>query len=243
MKIIEKKCPNCGAGLEFDNNAKSCKCEYCKRSFVIEREANDRDFYSPNNYILEQKSFNVVSLIIVFTSIFIMGVIIIASMHFSNSKNNSYLFNSEPEDVMYTKVNELSDFDLEQIDSQSYWVIEKKNQGLHDYHLDMNVKREKLYVACDKKNMKNMIIGVYKARYYILGNSENIYEIYVPVIYENVFKKDSSISFQLDKGYVKASEYYFNLEHSEFAYGYKEIETIEKEVISPLKEKYKLSEK
>ena len=38
MKLIEKKCPNCGASLEFDETAKSCKCEYCHRAFEIERD-------------------------------------------------------------------------------------------------------------------------------------------------------------------------------------------------------------
>ena len=41
MRLVEKKCPNCGADLEFDENAKSCKCNYCKRSFEIERDLND----------------------------------------------------------------------------------------------------------------------------------------------------------------------------------------------------------
>ena len=38
MKLIEKKCPNCGGSLEFSETAKSCKCEYCHRAFEIERD-------------------------------------------------------------------------------------------------------------------------------------------------------------------------------------------------------------
>ncbi len=38
MKLIEKKCPNCGASLEFGDNDKSCKCTYCHRAFEIERD-------------------------------------------------------------------------------------------------------------------------------------------------------------------------------------------------------------
>ena len=40
MRIIEKKCPNCGAALEFNETDKSCKCNYCKRSFEIERDSD-----------------------------------------------------------------------------------------------------------------------------------------------------------------------------------------------------------
>ena len=37
MELIEKKCPNCGASLEFGDNDKSCTCNYCHRSFIIEK--------------------------------------------------------------------------------------------------------------------------------------------------------------------------------------------------------------
>ena len=42
MKLIEKKCPNCGASLSFDENDKVTKCDYCKREFEIERDAQDQ---------------------------------------------------------------------------------------------------------------------------------------------------------------------------------------------------------
>ena len=46
MRLIEKKCPNCGANLEFDENDKSCKCQYCKRSFEIERDTDNLDKFN-----------------------------------------------------------------------------------------------------------------------------------------------------------------------------------------------------
>lgn len=38
MKFVEKKCPNCGAGLKFDDNATSVICEYCNKSYYIQRD-------------------------------------------------------------------------------------------------------------------------------------------------------------------------------------------------------------
>jgi hypothetical protein len=38
MKFVEKKCPNCGAGLKFDDNATSVVCEYCNQTFYIQRD-------------------------------------------------------------------------------------------------------------------------------------------------------------------------------------------------------------
>ena len=44
MKIIEKKCPNCHANLEFKVGERDVKCASCRRSFAIEY---DRDFTDP----------------------------------------------------------------------------------------------------------------------------------------------------------------------------------------------------
>ena len=44
MKIIEKKCPNCRANLEFKVGERDVKCASCRRSFAIEY---DRDFTDP----------------------------------------------------------------------------------------------------------------------------------------------------------------------------------------------------
>ena len=54
MRLIEKKCPNCGANIEFEDDAKSCKCEYCKRSFEIERDNADKNSDDPKNYKLSE---------------------------------------------------------------------------------------------------------------------------------------------------------------------------------------------
>ena len=43
MDLIERKCPNCGAGLEFNESDKSCTCQYCKRTFEIKRDLTDAD--------------------------------------------------------------------------------------------------------------------------------------------------------------------------------------------------------
>ncbi len=40
MKIIEKKCPGCGAALKFGQNDTSVTCEYCGKSLHIQRDEN-----------------------------------------------------------------------------------------------------------------------------------------------------------------------------------------------------------
>ena len=239
MRIIEKKCPNCGAGLEFDNNAKSCKCEYCKKSYAIEMESKDRDFYSPDNFNLMEKKSSTIFLIVfavIFTIVF-AGIFMIGSNMMHSNYNDD-----EWEDV-FTKVSDFSNSNLESFDTESYWIIYNNDKGLVDYHLDMKIKREKMYVAYNKKKDSNIVVVVYKTKYAKLLDKENIYNLYVPIIFENLAMVDSPIELQLKNGYVKAPEYYFNLEHSEYSYGYQDMETLEKEVIEPLKKEYKIDSK
>ena len=50
MKFIEKKCPNCNAKLEFKSTDTEVTCEYCRSSFVIEKEGNiNKDFSDLTN--------------------------------------------------------------------------------------------------------------------------------------------------------------------------------------------------
>ena len=43
MKLIEKKCPNCGANINFNSNDKEVKCSYCDTVFTIERDVTNID--------------------------------------------------------------------------------------------------------------------------------------------------------------------------------------------------------
>ena len=38
MKLIEKRCPNCGAGLSFNESDKNIHCEYCNMNYEIKRD-------------------------------------------------------------------------------------------------------------------------------------------------------------------------------------------------------------
>ena len=57
MKLVEKKCPNCGAKLSFNKNDKEVVCKYCDKSYEIERETNINDFiedgFDPREFVLK----------------------------------------------------------------------------------------------------------------------------------------------------------------------------------------------
>ena len=56
MKLIEKKCPNCGAKLSFESTDKEVTCKYCDQSYEIEREINLKDIlgdeFDPREFAL-----------------------------------------------------------------------------------------------------------------------------------------------------------------------------------------------
>ena len=64
MKLVEKKCPNCGGGLSFGPEDKETKCEYCGKSFVIEREdqgsAKSEDLFNADLYKISEEAQNAI---------------------------------------------------------------------------------------------------------------------------------------------------------------------------------------
>ena len=89
MKLVEKKCPNCGASLSFDSDDKEVICKYCNNSFEIERDLKDlidtekiakiaNDMLDPEIFSLHKKAMKSFSsiFIIAWAIIFIVGLVI-----------------------------------------------------------------------------------------------------------------------------------------------------------------------
>jgi len=88
MKLIEKKCPNCGASLSFDSTDKEVTCKYCNVSFEIEREISDyidtekigklaNDILNPETFNLHRKMVNNFSKIFIFVWAFIFIIALV----------------------------------------------------------------------------------------------------------------------------------------------------------------------
>ena len=261
MKLIEKKCPNCGAGLSFNDNDKSCKCDYCKRAFEIERDntidssASINDQYQLSElkgplkivglYMAGTYIVGAIITIIVFILVGVVGYNIYkqASKQLSDSDNNS-IIDKKSNTKYITSINELENDDYENIDFDSQTEIINHGEGVsnseHSYTRDGDPKREKIYVAYKKDG--NVIIAIYKAIYKDFFHQENSYTVYVPIIYENI-KKDEFGSYEWENPQVKAPEYYFDSEHKSYTYGYKSIDDAYNEVVKPLEKDYKITKK
>ncbi|MBQ6497605.1 MAG: hypothetical protein IJI58_02690 [Bacilli bacterium] len=241
MKLIEKKCPNCGGSLEFSETAKSCKCEYCHRAFEIERDekVDVSDLAEQFNLSELKAPLKAVSTMfigsrIVFAIIFIFVIamfIFIGSQIYTDVNGGSY----------YSDVEQFDNDDYGDFDHKAYMTISENDDNLNDFSLELNVKRQKVYLIYDKKGKTNTIYVVYKAGYKKNFDKNRTF-IYVPIKYEKL-KRGTSLVFQLDNGKVEAPEYYLTEDKSEFTYGYNDIETFENEVIKPLEKKYQVTKK
>ena len=240
MKLIERNCPNCGATLEIGENDKTCKCKYCHSTFEIERDEKEKEDLEKSIRLKKLESplkvFGIyfIGSYIISALIFFIVFIFTGIMIFVGIKSN--------EEVLIKNVDELSNSNYGDLDNKAYWTIYKNDDGIHDYHLNLTVKREAIYVGYHKKNKKNIIISVYQATYEKKLDKENIYKIYVPIVYEDIYK-NNNIVFQLDNGYVKAPEYYFNLEHSEYSYGYQSLKDVEEQLIKTFEKDYDITKK
>lgn len=250
MRLIEKKCPNCGASLSFAPEDVSCKCEYCKREFEIERDTDQKKLSDQFNLSELKTPFKIFSYFtigsfIAQAVIFIIVFIIIAIIAFNIIKgfnDSDSIFNRNAS--LVTDVSDLSKGDFNSLDLNSKIIISKETAGATtEYRIKGNLKREKLYIISNDK--KNMIITVYKAIYKKFPDysEEFSHTVYIPIKYEDVRSKYNSISLYLDDGEIVAPEYYFNLEHSEYSYGYKDMETLYNELIKQYEKDYTIKEK
>lgn len=77
MKLVQKKCPNCGANLEFDKDDTETTCSYCNAKFAIERENEKGNLLDPSQYVLRPEEARALSkvIIVIFCIVFIFVLI------------------------------------------------------------------------------------------------------------------------------------------------------------------------
>ena len=261
MRLVEKKCPNCGANLEFGEKDKSCKCNYCHRAYEIERDEslNVGDIAEQFNLSEFKGPLKTIGIIHIVITIFIFLIAFgvfgsIAFGFFKTQKKISSEFdegsiiskdsNKKDEKKYISDINELTNDDYEDIDNDASSHINHIGEGVndahHSYSMDGNLHREKTYVASKKDDSGNVIVSIYKAYYKDFFNQTNRYTVYIPIVYENIKLNDFD---KFKNPQVKAPEFYFNSEKTSYTYGYGSIEQAEEGIIKPLEADYKVSSK
>lgn len=245
MRLIEKECPNCGAGLHFTKDDTSCKCEYCKREFEIERDTDKKKLV--DQFILSElktpfKFFSFFAVGNFATQAIVTGVtfiiiVIVAFNIISGLSDSNSIFNRNAS--LISNVSELSNSDYSTLDLDSNIIISKETTATAGGYTNLGkIKRIKMYVVSNKKT--NYLIPVYKVVYKYFSSDET-HTVYIPIKYKNVKKKSNSIAFYLDNGEISAPEYHFN--DNNYSYGYADLDTLYNEVIKEFEKDYTITEK
>ena len=244
MRLIEKKCPNCGADLEFDENAKSCKCNYCKRSFEIERDVNDLDKI---NLVFDKVQKPVkVMFFLPFIFAAVIFIIVFASIFFGfrhtartiDEHDNDYFEEIEKTinegEQLITSADDLTSENLDDLERGSSSVLNQSIVGVHDstyaFSKTGDPRLEKTYVAA--KDGANYVVMIFNVKYHNFFNQSDQQTVYVPAVFENV-KKDTFIP---SKPKNPSPEYYFNPEKSTYVYGYASVDDAYNGIVKPYEE-------
>lgn len=242
MKLVEKKCPNCGANLSFGENEKSCKCEYCKREFEIERDTDNLEKISLIYHDISKgvgQGFKY--LFVIYIAIFVIVAIAISVISFSifhsHEDNSSILENTNDSNTYLSSISDISNFDYGFIDTNSSIAINSEDTKTFYFH-ETSSKRVRLYLLT--RDGGNMLVPIYKNVY---TNGSISYELYIPVIYENLKVNHGSIAHDVGNARVEAPKYYFNLEKTEYAVGYDDIDKLYDELLKKYEKEYTVTQK
>ena len=242
MKLVEKKCPNCGANLSFGENEKSCKCDYCKREFEIERDTDNLDKISLIYNDISKgvgtgfKYIFIVYGIFLFIVAFIISIISFSVFH-AHEDNASILENGEANVTYLSSINDISNFDYTFIDTNSSIAISREDTSTFYFHLNSS-KRVVLYLLSNDEG--NRLIPIYKNVY---TNGTITYELYIPVIYENIKVDHGSIAHDVSNARVEAPKYYLNLEKTEYVVGYENLNSLYDSLIKQYEKEYTITKK
>ncbi len=102
MNLIEKKCPNCGANMKFEENDSKCYCEYCKNEFLIHKDQNDNFTFTINKatkafltYWITSFIFSSIISIIIFIAVIALFVFIgIEAFKQSHEQKSTSIYSS-----------------------------------------------------------------------------------------------------------------------------------------------------
>ena len=185
MKLIEKKCPNCGAHLSFDIHDTEAHCNYCGQEFVIEKNITDAsNEMLAKNYKLHKKIIKTIGLAhIIVTAIILITIIGFFIFIFSNA---------------FKQMSGTPSITIEQIDDDTLDMIHDNSLDILNNWMDINIlytkdEYENVGYYLYKDDFYTKIADVFKTTYTNKKNEEKK-EVYVAVVYKNVTYKDEKVS-------------------------------------------------
>ena len=241
MRLVEKKCPNCGANLSFGENEKSCKCEYCKREFEIERDTDNLDKISLIYHdISKGVGTGFKFMFIIYFAVFAFVAITLSLISFSifhSHEDNASILENDNNNSYLSSISDISNFDYGFIDTDSSIAMSNEDTKTF-YFRESSSKRVMIYLLY--RENRNMLVPIYKNVY---TNGSLSYELYVPVFYENIKVDHGSIAHDVGNARVEAPKYYLNLEKTEYTVGYDSIESLYNSTLKQYENDYTVTKK
>ena len=188
MKIIEKKCPNCGASLSFNDNDKETKCNYCNREFIIEGEKEENSRVKSEDFILHEKVIKAYGTVHYIISFII--ILITISVFFFIFKN---VFSSMSKDASFS-ISNVDEKTFEMIHDSS--LNELKNMGSFYSMIYKEVDYEYIGSYLYKSTFDNTLVDVYKVKY--VKNEDKSYDTYISVKYSNIKYENNKVTLKYD---------------------------------------------
>ncbi len=227
MKIIEKKCPNCGAQLTFEPEDTEARCNYCGQEFIIEKDIKDETKKMSEELLAKHIKLQKKMVGGVFAAqkifLIIFFIVFIGIFVFSFK-------------TVYNQISGTPSVKMEQIDQNTIDMIHsssvdtlKQWSGLPTLYAKSNYESMGFYLYKDTFYTK--ISDVYKITYTNKKSGQSI-DIYTCVTYRDVNYKNDTVTLNYD-GSVTSN--IISLDESIFdtVHGYKTIEELYTKEILP----------
>lgn len=243
MKLITRKCPNCGASLSFDENDKKVKCEYCKQDIVIEKEPfvdNDEfllqiEKVASKGLKMQSKMFTIVPIFIVIVAIILIFSIVFTFSRMGQKKNKENdIFNKRKE---ITSIEQIDEESMKIFHSQSMSLLNEEMVFLPEGTTETEWEYYGTYFLNHKNLATNILFDVYKKTYTL--EKENI-EVYAAVKYNDVKPVSDGVSSSAP-GFVFAPMKHVNGRLDFVVNGYDSIESFYTEKIRTQTDQYTVS--
>ncbi len=222
MKLVTKKCPNCGASLSFDENDTKIKCEYCKQQIMIEREhKSSTDFFNGDDFILEvakihsKAATGTMIFIAVFFIAMVIFTIIMVYRGFSEQEKFQSNFKTEnnipleiPDDNQLDlpkikdveEISQIDDKTLEQLQSSSLNVLNKFTTDITGNNTE-KWNYVGFYFVKSQGYERNSVYVVYKKKYTV---NKKLKDYYAAVSYSDFeIDNNGNVTF-IDHGFPHA---------------------------------------
>lgn len=194
MKIIEKECPCCGAGLKFDSKkAKNIVCEYCGKTLLIQKDNNlevsnnENVLVSDNVKVSNMNIFDyllVLAILLVVAGIFLFPLGItkyVNSIIDNNETNTSDLASNLEYDFSLYNIHNGNI--LNKLNSISLAKLEEYNGKNIVYDVVQKWSYKGMYLLVSKDKSSNILYVIYEK---IVSYNDQVIKLYSAVEYSNV---------------------------------------------------------